>query len=603
MEKIKKRFTILSLFKSVKTTMLILFSLLIVITMFIFLLVSLNYTERTVVENSTDYTSRLTSQVNRDIDSYIDYMKNISSMVIQGGDVQKYLFTGQTKAGEQEAYERIITQFNTVLETRQDISNIGVVTRDGRYIINDGTDRLNENISLEDVDWYDKALCGRESVLTSSHVQHMIRNNYQWVVTLSKGIENPVTKKNEGVFFIDLNYRLLKDLCENNSPAASSYVFIMDGEGKIIYHPKQQLLYNGLKEEKTDEVLRCGQGHFITREGNESRLYTVSVSDKTGWRVVGVTQLSELMKNKKEMQGTYVLMAVLLLGAAMVLSMFFATAITRPIKELRDSMKEVEKGNLDNVNVAVSSKTEIGSLENSFNLMTSQIRQLMEQNIYEQEQKRQSELKALRSQINPHFLYNTLDSIIWMAEGGKNKEVVRMTAALARLLRQSISNDNELISIEKEINYAGSYLTIQKMRYRDKLEYEIEVDEEIKHKEIINLILQPLVENAIYHGIKYRGSKGLVRITGRGEGDKIILTVSDNGIGMDETALEEIFDRSKAREGNNGVGVYNVQTRIQLYYGTEYGLHFESRLGEGTQVTVTIPKHCREEGRAEHEQA
>ncbi len=235
--------------------------------------------------------------------------------------------------------------------------------------------------------------------------------------------------------------------------------------------------------------------------------------------------------------------------------------------------------------------------------MTSQIRQLMEQNIYEQEQKRQSELKALRSQINPHFLYNTLDSIIWMAEGGKNKEVVRMTAALARLLRQSISNDNELISIEKEIDYAGSYLTIQKMRYRDKLEYEIEVDEEIKHKEIINLILQPLVENAIYHGIKYRGSKGLVRITGRGEGDKIILTVSDNGIGMDETALEEIFDRSKAREGNNGVGVYNVQTRIQLYYGTEYGLHFESRLGEGTQVTVTIPKHCREEGRAEHEQA
>ena len=603
MEKIKKRFTILSLFKSVKTTMLILFSLLIVITMFIFLLVSLNYKERTVVENSTEYTSRLTSQVNRDIDSYIDYMKNISSMIIRGGDVQKYLFTVQTKEEEQETYDRIITQFNTVVETRQDISNIGVVTRDGRYIINDGTDRLNENISLEDVDWYDKALCGRESVLTSSHVQHMIRNNYQWVVTLSKGIENPVTKKNEGVFFIDLNYRLLKDLCENNSPAASSYVFIMDGEGKIIYHPKQQLLYNGLKEEITDEVLRCGQGHFITREGNESRLYTVSVSDKTGWRVVGVTQLSELMKNKKEMQGTYVLMAVLLLGAAMVLSMFFATAITRPIKELRDSMKEVEKGNLDNVNVAVSSQTEIGSLENSFNLMTSQIRQLMEQNIYEQEQKRQSELKALRSQINPHFLYNTLDSIIWMAEGGKNKEVVRMTAALARLLRQSISNDNELISIEKEIDYAGSYLTIQKMRYRDKLEYEIEVDEEIKHKEIINLILQPLVENAIYHGIKYRGSKGLVRITGRGEGDKIILTVSDNGIGMDETALEEIFDRSKAREGNNGVGVYNVQTRIQLYYGTEYGLHFESRLGEGTQVTVTIPKHCREEGRAEHEQA
>lgn len=597
MEKNKKSFSILSLFKSVKTAMLILFSLLIVITMLIFLLISLNYTETTVVENSTDYTSRLISQVNRDIDSYIDYMENISSMIIKGGDVQKYLFSGQQNKDGQETYDRIIMQFNTVLETRQDISNIGVLASDENYIINDGKDKLNENIPLQEVDWYYKALNGSESVLTSSHVQHMIRNDYQWVVTLSKGIPNPQTKVNEGVFFIDLNYRLLKDLCENNSPAANSYVFIMDESGKIIYHPKQQLLYNGLTEEKIDEVLQCGQGYFVTKGEKESRLYSVSVSEKTGWRVVGVTYLSELMKNKEEMQEMYVLTALLLLGIAMILAIFFATAITRPIKELRDSMREVEKGNLEDVKVTVSSQSEIGSLENSFNLMTAQIRQLMEQNIYEQEQKRKSELRALRSQINPHFLYNTLDSIIWMAEGGKNKEVVRMTAALARLLRQSISNDNELIPLEKEIGYAGSYLIIQKMRYRDKLEYEIEIEDEIKDQKIINLVLQPLVENAIYHGIKYKGSKGLVRITGYGERDKIVLKVTDNGIGMDAETLAEIFDRSRDREGNNGVGVYNVQNRIQLYYGPDYGLHFESVLGEGTTAIIVIPKNFKEEGK------
>ena len=206
-------------------------------------------------------------------------------------------------------------------------------------------------------------------------------------------------------------------------------------------------------------------------------------------------------------------------------------------------------------------------------------------------------MKALRSQINPHFLYNTLDSIIWMAEGGKNKEVVRMTSALARLLRQSISNDNERISLEKEVNYAGSYLTIQKMRYKDKLEYEIEVAEDIKKEKVINLILQPLVENAIYHGIKYKGSKGLIRIAGYREGDLIILKVIDNGIGMDEDTLKGIFDKSKDREGSNGVGVYNVQTRIRLYYGPEYGLRFESALGEGTTVTITIPGNFREEER------
>lgn len=591
------RFTILSLFKSVKTTMLCLFSLLIVITMAIFLMISVDYTKKTVLENSTDYTSRLVRQVNRDIDSYIDYMENISSMIIQGGDVQKYLFMDMSKADTEEVYSRIVTQFNTVVETRQDISNIAVVTEAGNYIINDGTDTLNENVSLQDVEWFEKALRGDGRILTSSHVQHVIRNNYKWVVTLSKGIENPQTGENGGVFFIDLNYKLLKDLCENNSLATNSYVFIMDKSGKIIYHPKQQLLYNGLTEERTGEVLEYGRdGYFITEEEGDGKLYTVSVSEKTGWRVVGVADISELMKNKKETESIYVLTAAVLLGIAMVLSTFFATAITRPIKELKDSMKEVEKGNFDDT-VTIRSGSEIDSLGNSFNLMTAKIRQLMEQNIYEQEEKRKSELKALRSQINPHFLYNTLDSIIWMAEGGKNKEVVRMTSALAKLLRQSISNDNERIPLEKEVDYAGSYLIIQKMRYKDKLEYEIEVEEDIKKEEIINLILQPLVENAIYHGIKYKGSKGLIRIVGYGEDDKIILKVIDNGIGMDEETLKGIFDKSKAVEGSNGVGIHNVQTRLCLYYGAEYGLHFESTLGEGTTVTVTIPRNFREEER------
>ncbi len=593
----RNRFTVLSLFKSVRATMLCLFALLIVVTMLIFLLISVDYTKKTVLENSTDYTSRLVRQVNRDIDSYIDYMENISSMIIQGGDVQKYLFRDMPKLDAQEVYSRIVTQFNTVVETRQDISNIAVVTPRRDYIINDGTDTLNENVDLQEVEWYKEALEGEGRILTSSHVQHVIRNNYKWVVTLSKGIKNPKTGENEAVFFIDLNYKLLKDLCENNSLATNSYVFIMDGSGKIIYHPKQQLLYNGLTRERTEEVLGFDHDGYFIAEGSgtdDGKLYTVSVSEKTGWRVVGVADISELMKNKKETESLYMLTAAILLCVAMLLAIFFATAITRPIKELKESMEEVEKGNFENTDVTVGSGSEIDSLGNSFNLMTARIRQLMEQNTYEQEEKRKSELKALRSQINPHFLYNTLDSIIWMAEGGKNKEVVRMTSALARLLRQSISNDNERIPLQKEVDYAGSYLTIQKMRYKDKLEYEIEVDEDIKKEEIINLILQPLVENAIYHGIKYKGSKGLIKIVGYGEDDKIILKVIDNGIGMDEAALKGIFDKSKESEGKNGVGVYNVQTRICLYYGAEYGLCFESVLGRGTTATITIPRNFRE---------
>lgn len=570
-------------------------SLLIVITLIIFSVTSLSYTKNTVMENSIDYTTRLVSQINRDIDSYINYMENISSLVVNGGDVSEYLFASGEESEKEQFYNRIITQFNTVVETREDISNIGVVTKENQYIINGGDDRINENILLKDVDWYTRAMETEESVLTASHVQHVIQNNYKWVVTLSKGIVNPKTGENDAVFFIDLNYKLLKDLCENNSLTSNSYVFIVDEAGKIIYHPKQQLLYSGLKTERIDQVLACDSSYFIINEGDAAKLYTVVVSEKTGWRVVGVADFSELMKSQKEAQNLYFFTAIVIFLTAILLSTMLAAAITRPVKQLMDSMKEVEKGNFEKANVDVKQGNEIGSLGKSFNIMTEKIRQLMEQNTAVQEQKRRSELRALRSQINPHFLYNTLDSIIWMAEGEKNKEVVLMTAALARLLRQSISNDNERIPLEKEIEYTRSYLTIQQMRYKDKLEYEIDVEPDIQKEEIINLILQPLVENAIYHGIKYKGSKGKITIRGFGEEDRIIIQVSDDGNGMDEETLLNIMDKSKANEGTGGVGVYNVHTRLQLYYGEAYGLHFESTLGEGTTVTVTIPRNFREE--------
>lgn len=566
------------------------FSLLIVIALLIFSLVSIQYTENTVMENSMEYTLQIISQVNRDIDYYIGYMENISAMMTESGDVQRYLFADIEEAERSILSRRIITQFDTVIKTRQDISNIAVVSSREHYIINNGVDRLNENISLNEVDWYMDALRGTNHRLTASHVQHVIRNNYKWVVTLGKGILNPDTGFKEAVFFIDLNYKLIKDLCENNSLATNSYVFIIDDQGKIIYHPQQQLLFSGLKEEKIAEVLSCPTNYFVTDEGEASRLYTFSTSEKTGWRTVGVVSLSELMKNRRETQNIYIFTAAALLLFTVLLTTFWARAITRPIKELKDSMKAVEKGNFGEASVSPRSDNEIGSLGNSFNLMTVRIKQLMEQNTYVQEEKRKSELKALRSQINPHFLYNTLDSIIWMAEGGKNTEVVRMTAALARLLRQSIGHENDRVTLEQEIAHARSYLIIQQMRYQDKLEYEIRMDESLKEEEVISLILQPLVENAIYHGIKYKGSKGLITITVVGQGDHLILKVADNGKGMDEGTLRHIFEKSQHNDQNNGVGVYNVHTRVQLYYGIEYGLRFESELGSGTTAIITIPR-------------
>ena len=187
------------------------------------------------------------------------------------------------------------------------------------------------------------------------------------------------------------------------------------------------------------------------------------------------------------------------------------------------------------------------------------------------------------------FYINTLDSIIWMAEGRKYEEVVLMTASLARLLRQSISNEDEVVPLAREVEYAKGYLTIQKMRYKDKLEFEIDVEPSILNIPLIKLVLQPIIENAIYHGLKYKESKGLLQVKGFMKDGNAVLQVIDNGVGMDEETLSHIYDKHKVNYHSNGVGVYNVQKRLKLYYGENYGITYESEKGVGTTATITIP--------------
>lgn len=575
-------------FKSIRNSILFSFTLVIMLALLLFLIFSLSYTEDTVLENSKDYTTQLVEQISSDIDSYIGYMESISQMVTDHSDVSDYLYRNPENEGLLR--NRILEQFKTVLETREDIYNIAVLADNGKSVINRGIAALNPNVDIHEMRWYkDTINANGAAVVSASHVQNAFLDKYPWVVTLSKGLINPVSKKIEGIFFIDLNYSAIKSLCERISLGNKGYLFIVDKDGSIIYHPQQQLIYSGLKREYIERVLDVKNGGFIANDDKGSRLYTVCSSKETGWTVVGVSYMDELMQNKEEMQMYYLLIAGGLLILAVVLAILLSKAITKPIMKLKESMKEAEKGNFDNAAFVEQGENEIASLGNSFNIMTEKIQGLILENIQDQEEKRKSELRALQSQINPHFLYNTLDSIIWMSEGGKNREVVLMTSSLAKLLRQSISNKDEIVTISKELDYTRDYLTIQKMRYRDQLEFEIDVDESIRKNKIVKLVIQPLVENAIYHGIKYLETKGMILIMGEIMNDKIELTIRDNGVGMAKETLTHILENKRSDSTSNKVGVFNVHNRLQLYYGKEYGLSYESRVNIGTTVHITIP--------------
>lgn len=575
-------------FKSIQSVIFATVAFLVLSAVVIVTGVSMRFTNNSIFENSSEYTHTIIQQMNQNIDSYIDYMENIAYLISSSEDVQAYLFDDEI---DNEGRYRILNQFETILDSRSDIRNVGIISKNGRMLINDGKKSVNSDLDLNTQEWYTQALDSPEGpMLTSSHVQHIISGERPWVITLSRGIrDREGSGEKEGVFFIDLNYSAISELCDQSTVGTKGYAFILDARGNIVYHPQQQQLYNELQTENISLIMDTEDDTVLTGTGSNGKLYSISRSDKTGWTVVDCTNVRELLSKSRQAQSIYVLTAVILVIVALLFSRFMARSITLPIQKLRDSMKKVQEGDFSVSDVVVDSDNEIGSLTKSFDVMTHRIQELMEQNVHEQEEKRKSELKALQSQINPHFLYNTLDSIIWMAEGRKYEEVVLMTASLARLLRQSISNEDEVVPIANEVEYAKGYLTIQKMRYKDKLEFQIDVDPSILHIPLIKLVLQPIIENAIYHGLKYKESKGLLIIKGFMKDGNAVLQVIDDGVGMSEETLAHIYDRHKVNYHSNGVGVYNVQKRLKLYYGEDYGITYESAEDKGTTATITIP--------------
>lgn len=581
-------------FKSIHSAMLFAFLSLLIPIILVFFWVSVNFTENSIIENSKKYTYQLIDQVNDTVDSYIDFMENISNIALYSGTHYKYLVNDFKSAHEEQILRsEIINQFSTVIETRNDIYCIGIMGQNGKILINDDTQIINENVDVREKTWYNEAIEAKGAiVLTAAHVQNLIDNNYRWVVNLSRAVMDPSGKNPVGVFWVDLNFNTLSNLCDGIDLGKKGYVFVLDKKGNIVYHPKQELIYSGLKLERTNEAMKNTQSSFIVDEElkGESKLFTVSRSEKTGWAVVGVSFVNELLKAQEKIKRVYLGMVIMMIPIVIIISYILSKKITRPIKMLKNSMKEVELGNFNPASPILIDGSEIGKLGKTFSIMTEKIGSLMDEKLRDEKFKREAEMKALQSQINPHFIYNTLDSIVWMAESGNNDDVILMTVSLARLLRLSISNESSVVRVWDEIKYCESYLTIQKQRYLDELSYEINISEDLMECPIIKLTLQPLVENAIYHGIKYGKGNGKIIISGYLTDEFAFIVVEDNGAGMSNKQLLKVLDKKETEVKKSGLGVYNVNQRIKLYFGTEYGLYYESIEGEGTKVSIKLPK-------------
>ncbi|TYP71226.1 cache domain-containing sensor histidine kinase [Paenibacillus methanolicus] len=582
--------------KSIQSSISFAFSILILATIAVTSFISYRLSVDAVEQNATGYVEEIIKQVNSNIQSYVDNMENISLLAMTNKDVKYYIADNSfISAEERRVYEKRISDlFQAILYTRQDIASIMVFGYNDRFVSDRRITSLNPNVRPEDTPWFKSAKEAKgRSVISAPHVQNIIKNEYRWVVSLSRELRSTDGIMPEGVFLVDLNMSVINDMARQINLGNKGYVFIVDDEGNLVYHPQQQLIYSGLRTELIDEVNAAASGTSFAAGGRDGkRIYSVQ-DTSFGWKIVGVAYTDELMANKSAIRKSIFYYALFGLVVALALSVLLSHQLSRPIKNLQKDMKLVEKGNFD-IKTPIGQMNEIGQLGRTFNMMVGQIKNLMEDAILTQEQKRKSELQLLQSQINPHFLYNTLDSIIWMAEQKKHEEVVLMTSALAKLFRASISKEKEIVPIRVEIEHIKNYLIIQQMRYNSQLDYKLDISPSILPYRSLKILLQPFVENAIYHGIRNKPEKGLITIRGFEQDGNIVFEVEDDGLGMSEERLAALWSAGESESSpggsGRGIGISNVNERIKLFFGEAYGITIRSELEVGTTVTITIPK-------------
>lgn len=552
---------------------------------FIFIGTSLIIRFSTANRNITeDYNKKIIDQVNYNLDSYIRNLMQVSNSMY-------YSVIKNTDLSEKNIDEAM----NLLYEAnREHIVSIAVFNENGELIAATPISKLKKTATPQNEDWFINATKQIENLhFSTAHVQNLFEDidyKYKWVVSLSRAVE--LTNNGEissGVLLVDMNFSGIEQICKNVSLGETGYIYLVDRNGELIYHPRQQLIYSNLVKENNFKVAEYEDGNYIDELDGDKRLITVKTLGYTGWKMIGVTPINETFANSTQI--TLFILFVIFLAIILLVfaNMFISAKIANPIKALENSVKELENGS-QNVDIAIGGSHEIQHLGKTIKSMVKQMHKLMGDIVYEQELKRQRELDALQAQINPHFLYNTLDSIVWMVENERYNEAITMVTSLAGFFRIGLNKGKNIITIKDELKHAENYITIQHMRFKDKFTFKINADENVLNFATIKLIIQPLIENAVYHGMEFMDGDGEIIVNAYKKDNELYIDVIDNGMGIPPEIVDKLLTHESRSKGKgSGVGLKNVQERIQLYFGKEYGLSILSEPDEGTLIRIHLP--------------
>lgn len=531
-------------------------------------------------------TRKLMEQSGENMEDYLVRMRQISDAVY-------YNVVKESDFSSQE--NRIQRGMNLIYEANQDnLKSIAIYNNYGSLMAAEPVASQKEDPNVTKQGWYQSAVEEMENMhFSTPHIQNLFDDGtmgYYWVISLSRAVE--LTERGDsrtGVLLVDMDYSSISRMMDQiNTANSGQYFYLCDSNGEIIYHPRQVQISDGIFQENNQTAGDYKEGIYDETFQGEHRKVLVNSISYTGWKLVGVIPYSTFTHGMLNVR-YFIMMLILLMGMMLAfVNRMVSVWISSPLLRLNDSVKSYEAG--EKPRIYIGGSQEIRHLGDSIQRSYEQIDDLMKEIVLEQNERRKSELDALQSQINPHFLYNTLESITWMIEGEKNDEAAFMITQLAKFFRISLSKGRTVISVRDELQHARSYMNIQKVRYKNAFAVVFDVEEAACACCIVKLVLQPILENAISYGVSAMDEGGEIRIIGRKRDGKIFLTVRDNGIGMTREEAEYVLtDNTRVPKRGSGVGLINVNNRIQLLFGKEYGLKVESEPDEGTSVSIVIP--------------
>ena len=508
------------------------------------------------------------SQTSHFIQSYIKKLETTSTSLTQQTDVLAY-----AENPSQDQAKGIRDLFLTILKADQDLKTVVLVTKSGQVISTDDSVQMKTSSDMMAEDWYQKAIHqGAKPVLTPAR-----KSNSQWVISVTQELVD-AKGANLGVLRLDISYETLEAYLNQLQLGQQGFAFIINENHEFVYHPKHTVYSSSSEMEAMKPYIETGQGYTLDHQSYVSQEQIAG----TEWTVMGVSSLEKLDQVRSQLMWTLLGASALSLLACLCLVWFSLKRWIAPLKDLRDTMLEIASGT-QNLRAKEAGAYELREVTRQFNAMLDQVDQLMAAIRRQEEATRQYELQALSSQINPHFLYNTLDTIIWMAEFQDSQRVVQVTKSLATYFRLALNQGKDLISLSDEINHVRQYLFIQKQRYGDKLEYEIDEEPDFDNLVLPKLVLQPLVENALYHGIKEKEGQGHIKVSVQKKDTGLVIRIEDDGVGF-----RNPDDSSQSQLKRGGVGLQNVDQRLKLHFGDNYQMKIDSAPEKGTTVEIYI---------------